>query len=472
MHITEITRRNIFDVIIAEDIAWSGRLPEPDFLLRLYDLREMPSYDARYTNAYDDIVKHRIHNYDWEDDWVFYDDRFDLLRCEDKAFLQFLIEVIHPVVRSNQEQVQFLVSVFNEHLQNDGYQLIESSQLSGQPVFVAQTIQNPQKSNPMGLEKDISKIFDALGRVLQEEGRNDLAKLINHSNVYCVNTDYDNWDGGTYSHSFEVKVPVDLYSSLGNKLEQTEEELQQRVGKLTRAYPNEHVHSIYISPSVEPLRSSLGSKLSSSKSPAFWDEEYLRVFISHLSHDKTRIAALAKHLANFGISGFVAHEDIEPTKEWEDEIRIALGTCDALICLLTENFNESKWTDQEIGIAIGREIPVIPLRAGLDPYGFIARYQALPAKGKLPEDVAKELVLILAKHNSTREKMAFALVKCFENSMSYKTAKQRVHSLNLIDYWDDEIIERVRSAVKENEQIASAFGVPDAVNALIKHVTS
>lgn len=68
MKISIIVRQAIFDEITLNKISWSGRLEEPDFLNGIYDLSKMPSYDSRYDNAYDDIRKHRIMNFDWEDD--------------------------------------------------------------------------------------------------------------------------------------------------------------------------------------------------------------------------------------------------------------------------------------------------------------------------------------------------------------------------------------------------------------------
>jgi len=36
------------------------------FLDEIWDLRTLPSEDARYTDAYGDIVQHTINNNDWE----------------------------------------------------------------------------------------------------------------------------------------------------------------------------------------------------------------------------------------------------------------------------------------------------------------------------------------------------------------------------------------------------------------------
>jgi hypothetical protein len=61
-----------------------------------------------------------------------------------------------------------------------------------------------------------------------------------------------------------------------------------------------------------------------------WREGTLRVFVSHLSANRALAADLQQKLSGFGISCFVAHNDIEPTKEWQREIEAALASCDAL----------------------------------------------------------------------------------------------------------------------------------------------
>src|SRR5262245_36594674 len=52
----------------------------------------------------------------------------------------------------------------------------------------------------------------------------------------------------------------------------------------------------------------------------FWVPHHFRLFLSHLSSFKKTTAALQASLRRFGISAFVAHVDIEPTREWQDEI--------------------------------------------------------------------------------------------------------------------------------------------------------
>ena len=140
MKISAVTRRDIFDAIEAEKVHWSGRLEEPEFLARLYDLSSLPSTDHRFDDAAGDIWQHRIHNYDWYDDWVFQDPRFNLLNGDDEVLLRFLCETIHPVVRPDVTEAERLCQLYNEFLKNDGFQLLEKTRMSGKPVFVGRYV--------------------------------------------------------------------------------------------------------------------------------------------------------------------------------------------------------------------------------------------------------------------------------------------------------------------------------------------
>jgi AbiJ N-terminal domain 3 len=106
MRISPITHQDIFDAIAIEKINWSGRLEEAAFLSRLYNLACLPSYDPRFADAAGDIWQHRVNNYDWDEDWVFYDERFNLMNGDDETLLAFLCETIHPVVRADPTEAE------------------------------------------------------------------------------------------------------------------------------------------------------------------------------------------------------------------------------------------------------------------------------------------------------------------------------------------------------------------------------
>jgi hypothetical protein len=202
--------------------------------------------------------------------------------------------------------------------------------------------------------------------------------------------------------------------------------------------------------------------------PAFWRKGMLRIFLTHLAIHRVFAASLQELLLDFGISCFVAHNDIEPTLEWQAEIEAALATCDGLIALLHKNFHASNWVDQEIGFAIGRGLPIFAVHLGQDPYGFIGRFQAFNGRGKLPYDLAKEIFDAFRKNKETQSKMSEVLVGLFEESGSFADAKTRVGYLEEIGFWQPSFASRIRAVAKSNSQISGSWGVPGRVETLAK----
>ena len=123
--VTEVTRRAIIDYL-SVGRHWSGALPEDDFLGRLYDLKRMPSTDYRleYDTAAKDIWMHRVMNSDWPADWVFTDERFDLLFGPDEPFLKFLAETVNPIIRPDTEDAMAMVAEYNSALNVDGWEIV------------------------------------------------------------------------------------------------------------------------------------------------------------------------------------------------------------------------------------------------------------------------------------------------------------------------------------------------------------
>ena len=174
MAIAESTRRDIFDALTIERVAWAGRLEEPDFLSRLFDLKSLPSRDHRFDNAYWDIWQHRVNNpHDWDDSWVFHDARLNLLHCEDELFLRFLCETLHPVVRSESEEVEKLRQTYNHLLRADGFELTEKAKIGGRPAFAARTLQIQGAVSVAALKQEIGD--DATNYLLRQITRMESA---------------------------------------------------------------------------------------------------------------------------------------------------------------------------------------------------------------------------------------------------------------------------------------------------------
>lgn len=206
--------------------------------------------------------------------------------------------------------------------------------------------------------------------------------------------------------------------------------------------------------------------------PAFWEPGHFRLFISHLADHREYAGDTQHALRSFGISSFVAHADIKPTKDWQEEIQSALASCDALLALMHPGFHNSEWTDQEIGYAMGRQVLIVTVDLGTAPYGFISKFQAITRSKSAPSTLSTELFGILARHPNTMKRMSEAAVRLFSKSGSFESAKQRVGLLEQLDYWDDELSTQARVAIDANKQISDAWNVARRVKNLIDERSS
>lgn len=178
------TRRNIIDGLRIDNVAWWGRLDEVEFLERLCDLETLPSFDSRFRTASGDIWQHRVNNFDWEDDWVYSDRRFDLVGGPADAFLRFLCEMVHPVVRPDRNEALKLVSQFNDQLRLQGWNLVEEEKIAGRPRFVAKKISDSST-------RSVSRartVADALDASWMQKEIERLENAVEHDPALAIGT--------------------------------------------------------------------------------------------------------------------------------------------------------------------------------------------------------------------------------------------------------------------------------------------
>jgi predicted nucleic acid-binding Zn-ribbon protein len=325
------------------------------------------------------------------------------------------------------------------------------------------------------LTEDIDGIIRTLAHILQQKGQVLPVKILKHANIDIRETSYDNWNGGTYGYTVNLQVPVSMFALIEDNIEQLEIDLLTKLKPLTRTYSNEYLESVIIAPKLmkEAVEEDGVAEENSLhiETIRFWTPGYFRLFLSHISDHKMGAIQLQKIMGNYAISVFVAHADIEPTKEWQDEIELALSSMDALAALLTPGFKESKWCDQEVGVAIGRKVPVLPIRAGINPYGFIGKYQGIAANKKKMETLCNEVFNVLLKKDITKGKMTNALVSKLCNAQSYAESKETVALLgNSTENITSAMVDKLTEATKNNSQVYDSFGVVDKINWIIKNV--
>jgi len=220
--ISQITRRDIFDTLTVENINWSGRLNEPDFLSRLFDLSKLPSTDGRFKDAYGDIWQHRINNFDWENDWIYTDTRFNLSNCDDASFLQFLCEMLHPIVRGDTTEVARLLQMFNDNLSNDNFEIVEKTKISNRPVYVGRHKLLGKNS----IEKSKQEIINVLSDDYVIRQINLMESAIENSPHLAIGTAKELIETICTTILEERKIEVDKNWDLLQLLKQTTKQLQ------------------------------------------------------------------------------------------------------------------------------------------------------------------------------------------------------------------------------------------------------
>lgn len=187
-----------------------------------------------------------------------------------------------------------------------------------------------------------------------------------------------------------------------------------------------------------------------------WKPNLIRMFISHRSSRKVEASNLANILKDIGISGFVAHEDIEGTQKWKNEILNALETMDCFLSLLSKDYYSSEWTNQEIGFAVAKKTPMFIY--SLDktiPIGFQMDDQAI-LKGE------NELIRIIIKrfenHSPVRNGIINSFCKGIDGSFAQsKTLFSYLADLTLSDPDIEKIVGAFQAKTKYANQHLCLF---------------
>lgn len=105
------------------------------------------------------------------------------------------------------------------------------------------------------------------------------------------------------------------------------------------------------------------------------------VFVSYSSKDDGKIDfdKITNTLDEIGFRCFIAKEDIKLSEFWENKILKQLDESHIIVAILSKNFKSSNYCNHELGIAIHRDMLVIPLHIEpIESYGFFKKYQSRP----------------------------------------------------------------------------------------------
>ena len=309
------------------------------------------------------------------------------------------------------------------------------------------------------LTKSIDRYLAAISKLYAHNGDRQLQEIIVNSQTRVHEEwTYDGWDGGQYGHALYLIVPESLFFGVKREKEKIQARIKDDINE-AKNIRDEFIAEVFLEIEVgedhdwrkESGLLLAGKKIVTPKSAErIWVNGGFRVFLSHKSEVKKETSDLKDQLAVFGISCFVAHEDIQPTQEWQDEIENALSTMDGFVALMTEGFHDSNWTDQEVGFAFARGVPIIAVRMGKDPYGFIGKFQALSCSWSV---ASENIIGVLIRH----DRMFNAYIQALRLCSNYTDGNTLGKALPSIKSATTTQIDELVSAYNENNQLQISY---------------
>lgn len=98
-------------------------------------------------------------------------------------------------------------------------------------------------------DKDnFTPVFQTAISLIQTRGDDDICKLIQQAEVSVENTDYDNWNGGTYGYTVYVNLSVKEYANLSKaEIKNAEKTISESLNEVTKG-DNNNYFNVQISP--------------------------------------------------------------------------------------------------------------------------------------------------------------------------------------------------------------------------------
>jgi hypothetical protein len=337
---------------------------------------------------------------------------------------------------------------------------------------------------PFLLPPKVESYLATLNRLYQRNGEIVLRNVIVNGIVSVHEEwDYDNWNGGPYGHAITFTIPEDLYLELFETRDAIQDRIAADLSKLDNS-PNEHISAVFVemNPSESDrwreesgiLRQRMApSSISAEALQRIWGPRHVKLFLSHKSSVKADVTKLKQSLAKCGIAAFVAHEDIEPTQEWQREIERALFSMDALAALLTQDYHDSEWTDQEVGVAIGRGVPLVAVRLECDPYGLMGKGQGLGGcTWSDPDSAAIKIFHTLRKCLQDKSRLIECAIAAYSESRSWEESVWRIEQLlSMFESLTSDQVTRVIEAYRANEKNKKSFKGMELLKPLLEKWT-
>jgi hypothetical protein len=100
-------------------------------------------------------------------------------------------------------------------------------------------------------QNEAKKIFSTINKLFQDQGDNEVTKLLKAADISSEMVHYDNWNGGTEYYSIYIDVDATLFAFYEKQLKDVEEKLKEKFEIFLRGVEGEGLVDIIIRPIVK-----------------------------------------------------------------------------------------------------------------------------------------------------------------------------------------------------------------------------
>ena len=194
--------------------------------------------------------------------------------------------------------------------------------------------------------------------------------------------------------------------------------------------------------------------------------------MSYSSRDKRLAGQIKTRLEEFGITAFVAHDDIPGGSMWANSIRESISDCRLFLALITKTYHEQEYTEQELGMAVYAKKPVVCISVDdAQPLGFARLYQHIRHHTNQDLECLRRDILDAVLQEDQAEKIDLAIA-CLAKSNRFDDSNSLAKHLDEGAHLSESQARRLAGVFVNNDQIyyARHFAGKHILSILIRHV--
>lgn len=210
---------------------------------------------------------------------------------------------------------------------------------------------------------DIEGILRTVAQVYAMQGNRREVAILAKSKAEVEQTDYDNWNGGTYGYRLILRIPAAHYAQIESEREKIEKDILERMEPLLQGFSNASINSVLITLEIE-------NDANWRKNAGRWldkvAEESVRigprasrfdVFISHATEDKeSLVRPLATALMQHGFQVWYDEFELKLGDSLSKSIDHGLSNSAYGIVILSKAFFSKNWPQYELEGLIARQM--------------------------------------------------------------------------------------------------------------------